>query len=122
MHCNFSGRSPQAFQSFRNGSGLTREIQNQRSMTFDLAQNADLPRQYRGGNEFKRYAPHLFAESGHFARSYGKCCLGRYVAARRTGTTSCQNEIAADVIDEFDQSLLNRALFIGNEPLMCLKW
>jgi hypothetical protein len=54
---------------------------------------------------------HLFAKAGHDFCGDSQRCFRGDVSACRTGATGGQYEVAADVVDQFDQSLFERTSY-----------
>ena len=86
-----------------------------------LAQHANLARQYRGWNKLERDAAHLLTETRHHACCYGQRRFRRYVAPRWPGAPGGKHQVAAHIVDQLNQCLLDCRAVVSDQALVCLQ-
>ena len=105
----------QAFQCFAYRFWLTRKIHDERRVIMGFAYHGHLPGQNGCWYEAQTDLSHLLAKARHDFRGNGQCRFGGHIAPRRAGATCSQHQIAANLIDKFNQRLFYQCLLIGDQ-------
>ena len=108
---------PKASEGLRDSLRLAGQIDDEGSVIRYFTKRADLARQDRGRDEFKRDRPHLLAESGELAGRHGERGFRRHVAARGARAAGRENEVAFFIVNQFGQRLFDRVAVIRNQAL-----
>ena len=118
IHQHFAIGVLYPFQRLLDGLRLARQVEDQRL----FANHADLTRENRRRYKVQADLTHLLAKAWHHAVGNRQRSIRRHIATRRARAARRQHQVAAHLIDQLAQGLLNDGLLIGDQAGFDFEW